>query len=337
MLHSACPPALWCPHIAVIEQWHARVHYHVSESGGHTAVIPTAQGMCQGCPIAPTLWAAYTLLIMDAVRVEFDDQWLQEHLTLFADDAHCGWLFHDERELSLAEAAQLLSLLVSMGLRINASKSVALVTLGGTRASHVRKQLIPSADKPFITFVDGQSTWSLPVVRKHVYLGACVGYHSFGLRQAAANFTRLRKVLMSKRYLSLHWRIRLWRSTVLSSLEYGIAGAGLTKRGLHRFRACVMKQLRSIASSPVYITRETNQALLQRMDTGDPFLSLIEHAAKAFQLITDQLHHLPCFFLTIQDSAATVFGWPTCTLLRRYADPGYSTRHSSSNMRGVLF
>ena len=158
--------------IAVVEQWHASVHCHVSDSEGHTAVIPTEQGIRQGCPIAPTLWAAYTLLIMDAVRAKFGDKWLQEHLTLFVDDTRCGWLFRDECELSLAlaEAAQLLSLLVSMGLRINASKSAALVNLGGTR--------------------------------------------------------------------------ELWRSTVLTSLEYGITCAGLTKRGLHHFRACIMKQLR---------------------------------------------------------------------------------------------
>ena len=51
-----------------IEQWHAQVTYHVQSNTGGSATIPTNQGIRQGCPIAPTLWAAYTLLLMDAVR-----------------------------------------------------------------------------------------------------------------------------------------------------------------------------------------------------------------------------------------------------------------------------
>ena len=66
---------------------------------------------------------------MDAVRAKFGDHWIAEHLTLFADDTHCGWFFRDEQELErvFTEAAQLLTLLVDMGLRSRA----ALFTIGG--------------------------------------------------------------------------------------------------------------------------------------------------------------------------------------------------------------
>ena len=56
----------------------------------------------------------------------------------------------------------------------------------------------------------------------------------------------------------------------------------LPVRGLHRLRglrACVMKQLRSIAASPVHITRETNQAVCKRIGVK-PLIYMIEHTIK---------------------------------------------------------
>ena len=203
--------------IHIIEQWHAQVTYHVQSSTGGSATIPTNQGIRQGCPIAPTLWAAYMFLLMDAVREKFGEAWLLEHLTRFADDTQCGWLFKSETELqkALSEAAQLLHLLVDMGpmgLTINDTKSASLLTIGGTHAAAIRKRLF-STQSPKIVLEHGGKQWKLPIVRKRVYLGACISYHSFEddtldhrIKQACASFTRLRTSLLSKLYMSVAWR-----------------------------------------------------------------------------------------------------------------------------------
>ena len=212
--------------IHTIEQWHTHVKYHVHGATGAEATIGTNQGIRQGCPIAPTLWAAYTLLVMDAVRQKFGAEWLEQHLTLFADDTHCGWLFYSETKLHQAfrEVAELLDLLTQMGLKINDSKSASLLALGGTHAVKIRKKLVPNPGNPVLLFESGRSSWRLPLVSKHVYLGACVGYPYFeddtlehGIKQANASFARLCTVLLSKRFLSVAWRIRLWRAVVFSS------------------------------------------------------------------------------------------------------------------------
>ena len=279
--------------VHTIEQWHMNVHYYVHGATGAEAKIGTNQGIRQGCAIAPTLWAAYTLLVMDAVRQKFGEEWLAQHLTLFADDTHCGWLFYSETELHqvFREVAELLDLLTQMGLKINDSKSASLFIIGGTHANRLRKQLIPGSDNPMLTFNSGSSVWRLPLVRKHVYLGVCIGYHNFEddtlahrIKQASGNFARLRTILLSKRYLSMAWRVRLWRAVIFSSLERGIYCAGLTKRGVSKLRIFALRQIRAIASSPVCITRETHQQVLSKLNLDDPFYYIIKAAAKAHRL-----------------------------------------------------
>ena len=151
--------------VQTVEQWRMNVKYHVHGATGAEATIDTSQGIRQGAPLRPpTLWAAYTLLVMDAVRQKFGADWLDQHLTLFADDTHCGWLIYRETELHQAfrEVAELLDLLTQMGLKINDSKPVSLLTIGRTHAAKLRKKLIPSSGDPVLHFQSGQSSWRLP-------------------------------------------------------------------------------------------------------------------------------------------------------------------------------
>ena len=78
---------------------------------------------------------------------------------------------------ALSEAAQLLHLLVDMGLKINGTKSASLLTIGGTQSAAIRKRLF-SPQSPKIVLEHGAKQWKLPLVRKHVYLGASISYHS---------------------------------------------------------------------------------------------------------------------------------------------------------------
>ena len=127
------------------------------------------------------------------------------------------------------------------------------------------------------------------------------------MRQASASFARIRTVLLSKRYLSVAWRIRLWRAVIFSSLEHGLYCAGLTKHRAIRLRTFALRQIRAIASSPVYITRETRQQVLSNLGLEDPFHYILKAADKAYGRLTACCStSVPTFMTSIQDSARDV-------------------------------
>ena len=61
--------------------------------------IPTGRGVRQGCRIAPILWATYMQLMLQLAGDQISPAWVQETLTLFADDLHQGTLFRSESQL----------------------------------------------------------------------------------------------------------------------------------------------------------------------------------------------------------------------------------------------
>ena len=103
-----------------------------------------------------------------------------------------------------------------------------------------------------------------------------------------ASYHRLRQTLHSNRFLPLRMRVRLWRSIVFTSLEYGLESAGLTYKGTKRLRTFVIRQLRSIAKSPVHITKESNAALLDRLGVVDP-VTYLRHRLESTSCQTDLL------------------------------------------------
>ena len=289
------------PEACAIVSWHSDVTYHIRSSNGEEkACIDTKCGIRQGCPIAPTIWIAFMHLVLTELSRRYGASWLQEHISLFADDTHMGWTFTTEKELfhALSQAGEVLELLESMGLTINAGKSAFLCVIGGRTSKKIRDSLFQhSSGKTYINVGCGKHTWKFPVVHNHKYLGTSIGYGHFEddtlemrIRQAMASYHRLRQTLHSNRFLSLRMRVRLWRSIVFTSLEYGLESAGLTHKGAKRLRTFVIRQLRSIAKSPVHITKESNAALLSRLGVVDP-VTYLRQGLERTKCRTDLLRH----------------------------------------------
>ena len=105
---------------------------------------PLEGGVRQGCKAAPGLWTLFTLLFLHDVMDHVTIEWLQRHVTIYADDFHFGCIFE-----SLAELAQfqqvlgiMFSTMASLDMIINPSKSVAIVALRGSKCKAVRHQFI---------------------------------------------------------------------------------------------------------------------------------------------------------------------------------------------------
>ena len=163
------------PEACAIVSWHSDVKYHIQSSNGEEkACIDTKCGIRQGCPIAPTIWIAFMRLVLTEFSRRYGDSWLQEHISLFADDTHMGWTFTTEQELfrALSQAGEVLVLLEPMGLTINASKSAFLCVIGGRASKKIRASILQhSAGKTYINIGKGSHTWKFPVVHNHKYLG----------------------------------------------------------------------------------------------------------------------------------------------------------------------
>ena len=80
---------------------------------------------------------------------------------------------------------------------------------------------------------------------------------------------RLAKLLHSN-VLSLTYRVRLYQACIRSTILYGIHSVGITEAVLQRLDSWDARALRSVAKSPVHLTRESNSCLRARLDILSP-------------------------------------------------------------------
>ena len=80
------------------------VHIHarsVSEIayGGHSSDVKMGQGLRQGCPVAPLVYAAWTSRLCSLLNSRIRSSWSQSTLTIYADDKFLCWQIKSERDL----------------------------------------------------------------------------------------------------------------------------------------------------------------------------------------------------------------------------------------------
>ena len=88
-------------HLAMEFYSDARYHTHIGEHKGH---VTTTCGIKQGCTLAPYLFVAHTLAILEDIQVRVGGAWVQTCMTFFADDALGCWNIHSLSELRKAFA-----------------------------------------------------------------------------------------------------------------------------------------------------------------------------------------------------------------------------------------
>ncbi|CAE7522754.1 unnamed protein product [Symbiodinium sp. CCMP2592] len=221
----------------IVLEWYRDIKY-VLTIQGQTVDIPASRGLKQGCLIAPLIWSLVTGRFLYELALCTDPLWVTADVTTYADDFHAG---------------QLLDVLCAAGLTVNAQKSAVL-------RLRTPKGLL----------------FEFPVAEVHTYLGVRISYKNprlatlqYRVQLVQAEWSRLRKVVCSKRGLFLKDRLNIWRASTLPMLTYGLAATGLPAGGLQQLRTLYLRQLRAILRSPAHLSHVSNDAILEKAGVLD--------------------------------------------------------------------
>ena len=281
------------------------VHIHASTRcvilhGSSCEVIAMSRGLRQGCPIAPYIFAAWSVRVCDRIDSILGSGWCLSHLTLFSDDTHSYWSIHSVADMSRAteQLLTVIRVLTEMGMRVNFTKSSAVCALKGLGALRAQRKHFCWHDGSLCLRLRQESAdLYIPLGETLEYLGVILSYHHFELQtaklraaKADANFARLGKVLRTNGPLSERQRLRVYRACVLSSLIYGLAGVGFSKASFKVAHTKSCMHLRKLLR--VYQEGVTNQSVLERAGIN-LVQDLRKRAAAQLQTIQADTGHSP--------------------------------------------
>ena len=76
----------------LLSTWHEHTTYVVQHDDGDSP-IPTGRGVRQGCKAAPGLWNCFVMLFCQQLLEFIPLTWIQQNITVYADDFHIGAAF----------------------------------------------------------------------------------------------------------------------------------------------------------------------------------------------------------------------------------------------------
>ena len=272
--------------------WVSSTKYLI-EHRQQTIRINAERGVRQGCGLSPLLWSIFSGLVYKEFAEAHGKDSSFPTITLFADDHHLSWILDEPGEIStaLAQLSNFVSFLRRFGLKVNPSKSQAMLLIQGVGSDKLRQAWT------YQTKIDGKivtklrlpgapRTEHVTLVKHMDYLGITLTYGRIEettmqrrIGVAQGNFDRLRRVLNNRRVLNSSQRLGLWQATVLPSLNYGILAVGVSKLSLERYHGIIMRHIRSITNKPLQITKIGNRELLQLLGLVTPVSSLINQAS----------------------------------------------------------
>ena len=265
--------------IALIMEWLSSSQYHFRH-GKHSHSITTNRGVRQGCVLSPLLWACLTCYILKRVPPSVPLQDVQA----YADDFILSKSFHTDSEFQAAIKAipDFLQHLRSYGLKINTSKTVLLIRMATPQGKTASKKYIKHTKHGDLFRVPGLQPEYLPIRQQHTYLGCAVSLFDFEpatlrhrVQTGRTQYQRLKRILCSRRCMSLNRRARLWSTCVWTTISYGLSCCGLPSSSLKTFQRVVNLQLRSISRLPSHVTHVTTEELYQRLHLQQPEIRLL--------------------------------------------------------------
>jgi hypothetical protein len=266
--------------IQLLSSWHEDTIYFTQAEDLDTP-IEIGKGVRQGCKAAPGLWSLFTLLFMHDLMEHVTLEWIQQHLTIYADDFHIGVAFEslDEFQSFLQVLGILFSTLASLDMTINPSKSVAILEMRGAQCRAIRRQFVrrDSNGESLKIMIPDHETMYIPLHKSTKYLGVIISYTNFedsSLRHRLTlmhvGFRRLQRWLTGKHCLSTQQRYKLWHTCVFPIFSYGIFATGITPHGIKKAVTQLTVMLRRIIHDHSFLTHRTNESALKRADIPSP-------------------------------------------------------------------
>ena len=271
--------------VTILKSWHSDTAY-ITQHDHMFVETATKCGIRQGCRAAPILWTSFTDLIFEKLSTVVNPAWLQQSVTLFADDIHSGDTFCSAWELQqiILRFGLLLDVIEQHGLEISLNKSMILISFVGTNFRKIQARLIQrDAHGCFILVprADGRQS-RLPVQKSACYLGVQMSYtvpekltQQHRMKAARQAFFRLRRWLKTK-HIQLKTRLHLWRSCIYSTLIYGLLANNITFSGLHQLYIFIMGTLRQVVGNHSYLTGMTHSQFLHHYGIDHPYAQLLQ-------------------------------------------------------------
>ena len=308
--------------INVVQQLHRGAKYIFKTSQASGQVI-TTNGIKQGCRAAPTLWVSFTLSVLEHLARHRSLSWVQNILTLFADD-FCGhWTITclQDWTSAISDLTLLLETLETYQLKVNLQKTALLVNPKGKTAKKLlRQHTRQKAGETFLILQVHGRECLLRIKESHTYLGTIISYRdrrdlNVGHRISAAQtrYQQLRKILNGRGPLSTKYRLRLWQACIPPCLTYSLEATGCTARGLQSIKTIATRHVRAILREPVHLQHVSTSAIWERARLPAPEQSVHARLVKLCESrdpanhplgpdlinndrVLKQLHHLlDCF------------------------------------------
>ena len=266
--------------IQLLAYWHETTDYFVQHDTA-TTQIPIGRGVRQGCKAAPGLWNSFMVLLLHDLNVHIPLSWIQNCLTLYADDFHVGTSFTSMEDLCLFHhfIGILFLTMQSLDMSINPGKSVALIELRGPLSKAARSRFVRrdhNGDSLKIN-IPGGADIHIPICKSTKYLGVIISYGSFEdcslkhrLKLMHVGFRRLQRWLTGKHSLHLSQRFQLWKTCIYPIFSYGLFATGMTQHGLKQAITQMTVMMRRVLHDHAYVTRRPNSTAFSRLNIPTP-------------------------------------------------------------------
>ena len=293
--------------VDIIQSLHQQARYHFTV-GSHTSFVCTTNGIKQGCTIAPSIWAFFTVAVMLKMTEARSMHWLQQVCTLFADDCWGSWLISSERDVTRAieDIIHIITVLEDFHLRVNYQKTAVLLRLEGKSAERALNACTVEKDgtSHLEVLIRGESRL-IPIKTQHEYLGTAVTYHhrqdantQKRMQAGQLRYQDIRRVLNGRHVLTVRQRTSLWRSCIYSSLVYSIPVVGLTPKSNQKLYVQTTRHLRAIARQPAHLHHTPKRTIWEDRGLRPP-------AAQAQQLLQQHRDKIAARSITNPDITNT--------------------------------
>ena len=265
--------------VNIIQSLHQQARYHFTV-GGCTDFVCTTNGIKQGCTIAPSIWAFFTVAVMLKLVEARSMEWLQQVCTLFADDCWGSWLIRTPKDVTRAvvDIAHIIAVLEDFHLSVNYQKTAVLLRLEGKQAAHTLADYTVEKEGNTYLEVDIRGVIRLiPIKSQHEYLGTTVSYHhrqdqntTKRMQAGQLRYQDIRRILNGRHVLTIKQRTSLWRSCIYSSLMYSLPVVGLTPKSNKKLYTQATRHLRAIARQPAHLHHTPSRSIWETSELQPP-------------------------------------------------------------------